>query len=57
MDTLFHLLKGCFGTGILAMPEAFKFAGYVTGSVGTILIGIICTAAVHLLVGAAGHPG
>lgn len=50
MDTLFHLLKGCFGTGILAMPEAFKYAGYVVGTVGTALIGWICTMAVHMLV-------
>lgn len=52
MDTLFHLLKGCFGTGILAMPEAFKFSGYVVGTLGTAVIGFICTLAVHMLVDA-----
>ncbi|KAK3923365.1 Proton-coupled amino acid transporter-like protein [Frankliniella fusca] len=52
VDTLFHLLKGCIGTGILAMPEAFKFAGYVVGFVGTAIIGFICTLAVHMLIDA-----
>lgn len=50
MDTLFHLLKGCFGTGILAMPEAFKFAGYITGTIGTIIVGFVATFSVHLLI-------
>ncbi|KAE8744013.1 hypothetical protein FOCC_FOCC009379 [Frankliniella occidentalis] len=50
VDTLFHLLKGCIGTGILAMPEAFKYAGYVVGFIGTAIIGVICTLAVHMLI-------
>ncbi|XP_037931520.1 proton-coupled amino acid transporter-like protein CG1139 [Teleopsis dalmanni] len=49
-ETLFHLLKGSLGTGILAMPNAFKNAGYITGSIGTIVIGYICTYCIHQLV-------
>ncbi|KAK4872818.1 hypothetical protein RN001_014847 [Aquatica leii] len=49
-ETLFHLLKGCLGTGILAMPKAFSHAGYVLGTVGTLVIGFFCTYCIHLLV-------
>jgi proton-coupled amino acid transporter len=50
METLFHLLKGSLGTGILAMPNAFYRAGYVLGVVGTLLIGVVCTFCIHQLV-------
>ncbi|KAG8232777.1 hypothetical protein J437_LFUL013257 [Ladona fulva] len=50
METLFHLLKGSLGTGILAMPNAFYHAGWAIGIAGTVLIGIICTYCVHILV-------
>jgi solute carrier family 36 (proton-coupled amino acid transporter) len=38
------------GSGILAMPNAFKNAGYAFGLVATIAIGVICSYCVHLLV-------
>lgn len=47
-----HLLKGSLGTGILAMPNAFHHAGYVVGTIGTAIIGIICTYCIHILLGA-----
>jgi len=50
LDTMIHLLKGNIGTGILAMPDAFKNAGLVVGTVGTLLMGIICTHCMHMLV-------
>ncbi|KAJ8970842.1 hypothetical protein NQ317_019114 [Molorchus minor] len=38
---LIHLLKSSLGTGILAIPRAFKNAGLVTGIIGTIFIGFL----------------
>ncbi|XP_062546629.1 proton-coupled amino acid transporter-like protein CG1139 [Armigeres subalbatus] len=49
-ETLVHLLKGSLGTGILAMPQAFYNAGYLSGFINTILIGILCTYCLHVLV-------
>uniref|UniRef100_A0A146KS88 Proton-coupled amino acid transporter 4 n=1 Tax=Lygus hesperus TaxID=30085 RepID=A0A146KS88_LYGHE len=51
LETLVHLLKACFGTGILAMPEAFSKSGWAAGIVGTLLTGFICTYAIHILIG------
>ncbi|XP_055636354.1 proton-coupled amino acid transporter-like protein CG1139 isoform X2 [Toxorhynchites rutilus septentrionalis] len=49
-DTMVHLLKGNIGTGILAMPDAFKNAGLYVGLIGTLLMGAICTHCMHILV-------
>ncbi|GJQ78809.1 hypothetical protein Trydic_g2651 [Trypoxylus dichotomus] len=51
VGVLIHLLKGSLGTGILAMPNAFKNAGLIFGFVGTIVVGILCTHCVQLLRG------
>ncbi|GAB0094803.1 proton-coupled amino acid transporter-like protein CG1139 [Sergentomyia squamirostris] len=47
---LAHLLKSSLGTGILAMPMAFKNAGLLFGGIGTIVVGFLCTYCVHILV-------
>ncbi|XP_025408091.1 proton-coupled amino acid transporter-like protein CG1139 [Sipha flava] len=49
-ETLIHLLKGSLGTGILAMPNAFYNSGLLIGTVGTLLIGFLCTYCLHVLV-------
>ncbi|KAM3968329.1 proton-coupled amino acid transporter-like protein acs [Aphomia sociella] len=48
--SILHLLKACLGSGILAMPAAFKNCGLLTGSIGTLLAGLVCTHTVHMLV-------
>jgi len=48
-EALVHLLKGSLGTGILAMPAAFKNSGYAVGMVSTFIIGLICLYCVHIL--------
>ncbi|XP_039287162.1 LOW QUALITY PROTEIN: proton-coupled amino acid transporter-like protein pathetic [Nilaparvata lugens] len=50
IETLVHLLKSSLGTGILAMPMAFKNAGLIFGLLGTFFIGYICTYCVHMFV-------
>ncbi|KAI5643631.1 transmembrane amino acid transporter protein domain-containing protein [Phthorimaea operculella] len=47
---LAHLLKASLGSGVLAMPLAFKNAGLLVGSIGTIIIGFICGHVIHVLV-------
>lgn len=50
IDTLIHLLKGNVGTGILAMPDAFRNSGLYVGLISTLLLGAICTHCMHMLV-------
>lgn len=50
MDTLTHLLKASLGTGILAMPKAFKSAGIVSGVFFTILVAVVCTHCSYVLI-------
>jgi proton-coupled amino acid transporter len=47
---LMHIMKSSIGTGILAMPSAFKNSGLVIGIFGVPLIGIITIHCMHLLV-------
>lgn len=49
-ETLIHLLKGCLGTGILAMPEAFRNSGMLNGIISTFLIGALCAYCLDTLV-------
>ncbi|XP_067001806.1 proton-coupled amino acid transporter-like protein pathetic [Anabrus simplex] len=49
-DTLTHLLKAALGTGILAMPFAFKNAGLSVGVIATVLVAVICTHCSYILV-------
>ncbi|XP_028176448.1 proton-coupled amino acid transporter-like protein pathetic [Ostrinia nubilalis] len=50
IGSLVHLLKSSLGSGILAMPAAFKNAGLAFGAIGTMVVGFICTHCVYILV-------
>ncbi|XP_066146372.1 proton-coupled amino acid transporter-like protein CG1139 [Euwallacea fornicatus] len=50
LSAFLHIAKISLGTGILAIPRAFKSAGLVVGFIGTILVGLLCTHAIHILV-------
>ncbi|KAK7869698.1 hypothetical protein R5R35_011770 [Gryllus longicercus] len=47
---LAHIVKSSLGSGILAMPNAFRNGGLAFGLAATFIIGFICTYCVHLLV-------
>ncbi|XP_016928188.3 glutamate transporter polyphemus isoform X1 [Drosophila suzukii] len=49
-DAFISLLKCVIGTGILAMPLAFRCSGFVVGSVMSILLMILLTYSIHLLI-------
>ncbi|XP_055689068.1 proton-coupled amino acid transporter-like protein pathetic [Lutzomyia longipalpis] len=49
-ETLTHLLKASLGTGILAMPVAFMYAGLAMGIVATIVTALVCTHCAYILV-------
>lgn len=50
LGTFAHLLKGFLGSGILAMPLAFKNSGLLFGGIGTVIVGFLCGHCVHILV-------
>lgn len=50
LECIMHLLKGMLGTGILAMPVAYKNGGLWVAFVIVFVIGIICTHCMHVLV-------
>ncbi|XP_018022023.1 proton-coupled amino acid transporter 2-like [Hyalella azteca] len=49
-QTLIHLIKGNLGTGILAMPDALKNSGLLTGCCLLPIIALICVHCMHLLI-------
>ncbi|XP_043644569.1 glutamate transporter polyphemus isoform X2 [Drosophila teissieri] len=49
-DAFISLLKCVIGTGILAMPLAFRCSGFVVGAVMSVLLMILLTYSIHLLI-------
>jgi amino acid permease len=50
VGSFLHLLKSSLGTGLLAMPAAFKNIGLIPGTIGTFVVAIIATHCVRILV-------
>ncbi|XP_030388558.1 glutamate transporter polyphemus [Scaptodrosophila lebanonensis] len=49
-DAFISLLKCVIGTGVLAMPLAFRHSGIVAGAVISLLLMILLTYSIHLLI-------
>ncbi|EDV50262.1 proton-coupled amino acid transporter-like protein CG1139 [Drosophila erecta] len=49
-QTFAHFLKASVGTGVLAMPSAFAHAGYVNGTILTLIIGSLALYCLHILI-------
>lgn len=54
-QSLMHMIKGNFGTGILAMPASFAHCGLVNAAIGLPILCLIATYCVHLLVRSSQH--
>ncbi|GAB1603777.1 proton-coupled amino acid transporter 1-like isoform X1 [Argonauta hians] len=50
MSSLMNFLKGNIGTGLLALPSAFKLSGIWVGIGGIMFLGAIATHCMHILV-------
>ncbi|KAJ8737445.1 hypothetical protein PYW08_000040 [Mythimna loreyi] len=49
-ETMTHMLKACFGVGMLAMPSAFARLGLIFGTLGCCFLGFFATYCIQLLV-------
>lgn len=49
LETLMHIIKANIGTGLLAMPIAFKNGGLILSSISIWVMAIICVHCMHLL--------
>lgn len=49
LETLMHMIKANIGTGVLAMPLAFKNGGLVLSSIGLWIMAAICIHCMHIL--------
>lgn len=54
-ETMMHMVKCNIGTGLLAIPLAFKMAGVVIGSIGLWFMGFVCLYCIHILLKAYKH--
>jgi hypothetical protein len=55
LETLMHMIKANIGTGVLAMPLAFKNAGLLLASISLWIMAIICVHCMHILLNCYKH--
>lgn len=55
LETLMHMIKANIGTGVLAMPLAFKNGGLVLSSVSLWIMALICVHCMHILLNCYKH--
>lgn len=55
LETLMHIIKANIGTGVLAMPLAFKNGGLVLSGVSLWIMAVICIHCMHLLLNCYKH--
>lgn len=55
LETLMHMIKANIGTGVLAMPLAFKNGGLVLSSVALWIMAVICIHCMHILLNCYKH--
>ncbi|CAM1316421.1 Uncharacterised protein g6751 [Pycnogonum litorale] len=48
-EAMMHLMKGMMGTGMLAMPLAFKHAGIGFGTIMLAFLAVVCAHCMHML--------
>ena len=49
LETLMHIIKANIGTGLLAMPIAFKNGGLILSSISIWVMAVVCVHCMHLL--------
>lgn len=55
LETLMHMIKANIGTGVLAMPLAFKNGGLILSSVSLWIMAVICVHCMHILLNCYRH--
>ncbi|XP_022903937.2 proton-coupled amino acid transporter-like protein CG1139 [Onthophagus taurus] len=50
LESFAHIMKGILGTGVLALPEGFSFAGGMMAIIYCVLNAFLCTSGMHILV-------
>lgn len=55
LETLMHMIKANIGTGVLAMPLAFKYGGLALSGVSLWIMAVMCIHCMHILLNCYKH--